>query len=113
MPMVYERKHYRPDAESGYSTQTITMSKIVFSAVNEIVEKESDKNMSRFIEETVRKHLPYKNKKEIPKRRAYREYPVKKTFTFTHDFVSKIKEYGNTSIFIETVLKKALNINPK
>ena len=102
------QKHYRADSSLGHETISLTLAGSVISALEKIVEKEPDRNMSRYIEEIVSRNLPYNEK--IPSRHKYGEYPQKKTLTFSVDFVSSIRRYGNLSMFIETVLTDKLRL---
>ena len=93
-------------------TSSITFDSRLMDRLSEIVAREKDKNMSRYIEEHVSKHLPYK--KEIPKVRPYKQVVIqKKTFTFSKDFAEKIQSSGNVSLFLETVLIDKLRLNLK
>lgn len=93
-----------------FESKTIKLDKEVFQETKNRVEQEEDKNMSRFIEDTVDDVL--RNEKlDVPNRRPYRNYPIKKTFTFSHGFVDKvIKVNPNFSSVIETALAKHFDL---
>lgn len=103
-------KHYRPDSPLGHETITLLLNSSLVKAVEKIVLKEPDKNMSRYIEDSVKSLMPYG--KPIPARHGYGESQTKKkTFTFSVAFVSMLKENGkNKSMVIETILADKLNI---
>jgi len=74
------------------------------------VKKEQDNNMSKFIEDNVSENLS--EIKEIKSKRKYKEKKTKKkTFTFTEDFVKKIKTSNNMSLAVENILIKKFNLN--
>ena len=92
-------------------TTSFTFDKRLVESLEKIIAEEHDRNWSRYIEDTVSALLPFKGK--VPDNRPYKSYPRKKTLTFTEDFVSKIKAYGNKSLVVETILAKKLRLNLK
>lgn len=100
------KKRYRSNEDERYKTTSLTLEKKVIDFIEKKVNKTEDKNMSRFIEENVSGHKII----EMPKRRKFKSFPIKKTFTFTEKFVEKIKKSGNISLFIEKILKKKFKI---
>lgn len=100
-------KHYR---HSDKSIEYVTTSLTLDTNLVEFIEKEmalrEEKNMSKFIEENVNTG----DKFDIEKKRKQKTFPVKKTFTFTKDFVEKIKPSGNMSLFIESSLIKTFEL---
>jgi len=105
-------KRYRNSTDKdGYDTVSLTLSYYLISFLEEKIKEESDRNMSRFVEEHVSKFMP-KFKEPIPKRRPYGTKPDKKTFTFTKAFVSSVKKRGGgMSFFIETILAKEFSLS--
>lgn len=89
-----------------YKTISLTLNEKLVEKIKKEVEKTEDKNMSRFIEETVHGSKII----EMPVRRESKSFPVKKTFTFSDTFVKEIKKSGNMSLFIENVLTKKFNL---
>ena len=70
-----------------------------------------NKNMSEIIESTVRNYISKNKNIEIPARKPYFSFPVKKTFTFSPDFVKIIKNSkSNMSTYVDTVLQKAFSL---
>lgn len=98
-------KRYRSNKNS-YKTITLTLGKEIINFLSDEVEKTSDKNMSRFIED----NLDSCSLEKMPKRRKFKTFPFKKTFTFTEKFVKIIKESGNMSLFVEKKLTEKFNL---
>ncbi len=100
-------KRYRTKKDTKYKTKSLTLEKKVVHFLDNEVKKTEDKNMSKFIEENVKitKKIPV-----MPKRRKFGTFPIKKTFTFTEDFVKAIEVSGNATLFIEESLIKKFNI---
>jgi len=101
-------KKYRKE-ETIYRTISLTLDLRLISELALRIQKESDQNMSRFIENKVTRLL--KSSIKIQKRRSYKSYPIKKTFTFTDEFVKKIKASGNMSMCVESILVKEFSLN--
>ena len=97
-------KQYRASGDNKYLTVSLKIDKDIIKKLEKAVSKEPDNNLSRYIEETV-KGSPVK---EMPVRRLYKTFPIKKTFTFTEDFVKEIKPSGNMSLHIESILSAKL-----
>lgn len=89
-----------------YKTISLTLDEDLMKALKTEVSKTEDRNYSQFIENAVKGA----KKIEVPKRRKFGTFPVKKTFTFTEDFVKKIKTSGNMSLYIEEVLSKKFQL---
>jgi hypothetical protein len=98
-------KRYRSRTESDYVTISLTIEKNLLDIIDEKVNSTDEKNMSKYIEETV-SGCPIE---KMPKRRSFKTFPIKKTFTFTKDFVKKIKKSGNMSLYIESILLNKFN----
>lgn len=96
-------KKYR-SSNKKYQTISLTMTEKTFHLLEKKVNKTKDKNMSKFIEETVFMAEII----DVPKRRKKIIYPLKKTFTFSEEFVKKIKKSNNMSLYIEKILNKKL-----
>ncbi len=108
-------KRYRnqsSDSKIKYTTVSLTLDARLIKFIDEQIQKE-DNNMSKFIEDHVTRSMDkFKDKKDfIITRRKYKTFPQKKTFTFTVIFSKKIKEYGNMSVFVETVLSKEFKLD--
>lgn len=96
-------KRYRTSVlDKKYKTISLTLDKKLVKKIEVEVNKTEDKNMSKFIEES----LSVSKIKKMPLRRKTNSFPVKKTFTFSEEFVKKIKKSGNMSLFVEEVLQK-------
>ena len=96
-----QKKFYRP--KSGQLvTVSMTLSNAFVESIAAIIKNDPEQNMSNYIEENISPHLPYTPR--LPSRRKYGSYPIKKTFTFTKEFVDKLREYRNISILIESIL---------
>jgi len=104
------KRHRRSNIKNS-QTVSFTLDKRLVEHLESVTDSEPDKNMSRFIEDTVFPLLPFRG--EIPGNRPYKSYPQKKTFTFTEDFVSLIKAHGNMSLLVETILVKKMRLNLK
>ena len=96
-------KKYR-SSDKNYKTISLTIDEKVFIKLEKAVQKTKEKNMSMLIERLVFNA----DMKIMPKRRKKIIYPVKKTFTFSEEFVSKIKKSNNMSLFIEKILNKKI-----
>jgi len=96
-------KKYR-SSDKNYKTISLTIDEKVFIKLEKAVQKTKEKNMSMLIEKLVFNA----DMKIMPKRRKKIIYPVKKTFTFSEEFVSKIKKSNNMSLFIEKILNKKI-----
>lgn len=100
-------KRYRASANDIiYKTISLTLNEKLVKKLEQEVEITDDKNMSRFIEESVSGSKVV----EMPVRRESKSFPIKKTFTFSDTFVKEIKKSGNMSLFIENVLTKKFNL---
>jgi len=100
-------KKYRSSGKGIiYKTISLTLNENVMRFIIKETQKTEHKNMSRFIEEIIFGSVI----EGMPKRRAFKSFPVKKTFTFTEEFVTIIRRSGNMSLFIESVLNKKFNI---
>ena len=104
----HAEKRYRNKTDDiTYKTISLVMSEPIYKKLEKAVNNETDKNMSRYIEDNV----TIKNFKTSYERRDYnKDSLIKKTFTFSEDFVKKIKETGNMSLAVETVLRKKFNL---
>lgn len=101
-------KRYRSSvSDINYKTISLTLDKTLIKRIEKEVGKTEDKNMSKFIEELV---FNSKTIKDVPARRKSKTFPIKKTFTFTEEFVKTIKESGNMSLFVEKVLKRKFDL---
>ncbi len=108
-------KRYRNQSFNSkikYATISLTLDARLINFINEKI-KEEDNNMSKFIEDHVSKTMDkIKDKKDFSiNRRKYKTFPQKKTFTFTIGFAKKIKESGNMSVFVETILSKEFKLD--
>lgn len=105
-------KRYRSSVNDvNYKTISLTLDKNLVKRIEKEVGKTEDKNMSKFIEEIV--FVTCYNSETtitVPIRRKSKTFPIKKTFTFTENFVKTIKESGNMSLFIEKVLKRKFDL---
>jgi len=110
-PIPKKPERHRRNYIRDTKTISFTFDKRLVESLEKIIAEEHDKNMSRYIEDTVSSLLPFKG--EVPDNRPYKSYPRKKTFTFTEDFVSRIKTYGNMSLVVETILVKKLRLDLK
>lgn len=93
-------KQYRASNDANYVTTSLTLDKEIIDFLELEIAKTDEKNMSKFIEDNVFDA----NMCDVPKRRVFKTFPRKKTFTFTEDFFNKIKLSGNMSLFIEIIL---------
>ena len=93
-----------------YETISLTLNTQLIDFLNEKIKNE-DNNMSRFIEIHVSKTLDKLKNKITIERRKYKTFPKKKTFTFSTGFVKQIKESGNMSVFVDTILTKEFKLN--
>ena len=99
-------KKYRPRTKDGASVGYKTISLTLHEKVIDFLETVNSDNNSEFIEKNVSKM----DIEEMPKRRELKTFPIKKTFTFTKNFVKKIKKSGNMSLFIEKKLIEIFKI---
>ena len=99
-------KRYREAKKENYMTISLTIEKDVMRKIEKAVSKTSEKNWSQYIEVA----MTDARVEEMPKRRKFGTYPDKKTFTFSEDFVKKIKKSGNMSLFIEDFFAKKFKI---
>jgi|WetSurMetagenome_2_1015567.scaffolds.fasta_scaffold670151_1 hypothetical protein len=89
--------------KGNYVTTTIKLSRKCLKMVEKACMGQS---MSAFIEATV---WPWMGGLPAPPRRAYRKYKlVKKTFTFTEEFIFMIRGCGNVSTYIEQELMERI-----
>lgn len=106
-------KRYRERAKIGemYSTTSLTIGKDTVEFLEKELAKKENRNMSKFVEEIVTEELEKGKKITIEnKNRKPGTFPIKKTFTFTSKFYSNIKKAGNSSLFVETILKNKFNL---
>lgn len=99
-------KRHRSNGNSKYDTVSLTLDPKIINFLEKEVEKTEDRNMSKLIEDIV---SPLSIRK-MPKRRKFKSFPVKKTFTFTEKFKKKIKKSGNMSLFVEDMIMKNFNL---
>lgn len=102
-------KRYRNNYNTKFSSISLKLSKTLISEIEKRVQKEPDKNISKFVEETILS-FPENIKTNSKDRCKYKTYPVVKTFSFSEKFLKKLKKQQNMSFFVEAILKKAFNI---
>jgi hypothetical protein len=99
-------KRHRSDRSSKYVTVSLTLNPKILKTLEKKVNRTEDKNASKFIEEIVSPFRVYK----MPKRRKFKSFPTKRTYTFTENFKAKIMKSGNMSLFVEDILMKHFNL---
>ena len=97
-------KKYRERSGEKYETISLTIEQETMDGIEKMAMQTEDKNISSYIEKNVI-NSPIE---EMPKRRKFKTYPVKKTFTFTKGFVDHIRKSGNMSMFVEHVLESKI-----
>lgn len=100
-----ETNHQKRSRSIKFQNISLTLEKKLILLIEEKLKDYENKNMSLFIEENVKNCRI----KKMPKRRKFKTFPVKKNFTFSIDFVKKIKQSGNMSLFIEEKLIEIFN----
>jgi|WetSurMetagenome_2_1015567.scaffolds.fasta_scaffold06496_13 hypothetical protein len=106
-----EKKKYRDsNTQIKYTTISLTLDQRLISEIAIRVQSIPGHNTSAFIENRVTAILK-NSKNKIKKKRTYKSYPIKKTFTFTQSFVERIKLSGNMSQLVESILAKDFNLN--
>ena len=104
-------KRHRNNTGEEFQTISLKLDEKVLENLTAKVAETEDKNMSRFIEETMLSAMEA-FKIDIPKRREYGSYPVKKTFTFSKNFITEVKKRNtNVSFFVDSMLAKAFNLD--
>ena len=97
-------------SDSGMVTVSLKIGKKTLDELISITKDSRNHNMSQVIEETVTKIISKKRKIEYA-RKPHQSYPVKKTFTFTPEFVKLLKTNSNNmSAFADAVLIKAFQL---
>ena len=102
----------RNRGKGDYITVSLKLRPDVLQALENAVSETIDKNMSRYIEETVSKKIrrrPVKLKDVL--RQKYKTYPIKKTFTFSPAFVIELKnQNASMSFFVGEVLSRSFGL---
>lgn len=100
------QKQYRHDGkDKNYQTISLTLSPKIIKFLDEKIKTLENKNMSAFIENA---GLNFKT--DFQERREYGKKPKRKTFTFSTDFIKKIKNTGNMSMAVESAIIKKFNL---
>ena len=101
--MKNKQKQYRDSVSTGqYVTVSLTLDKELIESIEKTVD-----NVSQYIEDTITPQLPIKA--PVPSRREYNKSPiVKRSFTFTPEFVSRMSKYENRSLAVELLLSKKI-----
>lgn len=98
------QKKYRHDGRR-YRNVTITIAEDTLLVLNNAIAKGTDKNISSFIENAGLKF------DGVTGRRSYGKSPViRKSFTFSTDFIAKLNRAGNRSVALETAIIKKFKI---
>lgn len=107
-------KRFRARSDNGHSYQTISLClhQDIISFIENKIADEPDNNFSVFIEREITQYVEKKKiiVTPIEKKHAYGSGPIKKTFTFSPDFVFMLDKSGNRSLFVETMLRKKFNL---
>lgn len=91
--------------KNTYASLTIKLSQKCLKLAEKARTKQNTQNMSAFIEGYVRPYIG----QHTPIRRPFGKYKlIKKTFTFTEEFIAGIRDCGNMSVYIEQELMKRI-----
>jgi len=103
-------KRYRNgNNKTKFIPVSLKLSRTLIKEIEKRVKKEPDKNMSKFIEDTI---LSFTGNIEIKNggRCKYRTYPIIKTFSFSEQFLKELKQQQNMSFYVEAALQKAFSV---
>lgn len=92
------KKRYRAAEKKNRITISLTLDKTVLEYITWNAGQTHENNLSAFIEDYCQKF----DVSLMPKRREFKTFPIKKTFTFSKEFVKKIKKSKNMSLWIDS-----------
>ncbi len=91
--------------KNTYASLTIKLSQKCLKLAEKASTEQNMQSMSAFIEGYVRPYIG----QHTPIRRPHGKYKlIKKTFTFTEEFIAGIRDCGNMSVYIEQELMKRI-----